>query len=98
GEHLLTVYETIERPLIPVIADMERVGVKIDALELQRLSADFATRMVDLEREIRELAGSDFNVGSPKQLGEVLFDQLKLPGGKKGKTGAYATGADVLEE
>jgi len=98
AEHLMTVYETIERPLIPVIAEMECTGVKIDAKELQRLSADFATRMVELEREIRELAGVDFNVGSPKQLGEVLFDQLKLPGGKKGKTGAYATGADIMEE
>jgi DNA polymerase-1 len=98
AEHLLTVYETIERPLIPVIAQMECAGVKIDARELQRLSADFATRMVELEREIRELAGVDFNVGSPKQLGEVLFDQLKLPGGRKGKTGAYATGAEVMEE
>ncbi|MDY0881497.1 DNA polymerase I [Dongia soli] len=97
-EHLLTVYESIERPLIPAIAQMECVGVKIDAPELQRLSADFAGRMAELEREIRELAGIDFNIGSPKQLGEVLFDHLKLPGGKKGKTGAYATGADVLEE
>jgi DNA polymerase-1 len=97
-ERLLTVYETIERPLIPAIADMECAGVKIDAAELQRLSADFAGRMAELEREIRELAGVDFNIGSPKQLGEVLFDHLKLPGGKKGKTGAYATGADVLEE
>ncbi|TXH32566.1 MAG: DNA polymerase I [Rhodospirillaceae bacterium] len=97
-EHLLTVYESIERPLIPAIADMECAGVKIDAAELQRLSADFAGRMTELEREIRDLAGIDFNIGSPKQLGEVLFDHLKLPGGKKGKTGAYATGADVLEE
>jgi DNA polymerase-1 len=98
AEHLLGVYETIERPLIPVIADMEQAGVKVDAGELQRLSADFAKRAEELEREIRQLAGVDFNVGSPKQLGEVLFDQLKLPGGKKGKTGAYATGAEVLEE
>ncbi|HWT99612.1 MAG TPA: DNA polymerase I, partial [Terriglobales bacterium] len=98
AEHLLSVYETIERPLIPVIADMEQAGVKVDAGELQRLSADFAKRAEELEKEIRQLAGVDFNVGSPKQLGEVLFDQLKLPGGKKGKTGAYATGAEVLEE
>jgi len=98
AQHLLSVYETIERPLIPVIADMECAGVKVDAAELQRLSADFAKRAEEIEKEIRTLAGVDFNVGSPKQLGEVLFDQLKLPGGKKGKTGAYATGAEVLEE
>ncbi len=97
-QHLLTVYETIERPLIPVVAEMERVGVKIDARELQRLSGDFAKRLIEIEREIHETLGFEFNIGSPKQLGEVLFDQLKLPGGKKGKTGAYATGADVLEE
>jgi len=98
SEHLTSVYETIERPLIPVIADMECAGVKVDAVELQRLSNDFAKRGEEIEKEIRQLAGMDFNVGSPKQLGEVLFDHLKLPGGKKGKTGAYATGADVLEE
>jgi len=98
AERLLTIYETIERPLIPVVAQMERDGVKIDAVELGRLSQDFAKRMGEIEREIHTLAGSEFNVGSPKQLGEILFDQLKLPGGKKGKTGAYATGADVLEE
>jgi DNA polymerase-1 len=98
AQHLLTVYETIERPLIPVIAEMERAGVKVDATELARLSNDFAKRIGEIEKEIHKLVGSEFNVGSPKQLGEILFDQLKLPGGKKGKTGAYATGADVLEE
>lgn len=98
AERLLSVYETIERPLIPVIAGMELAGVKIDAAELGRMSQDFAGRMAEIENEIHELAGSEFNVGSPKQLGEVLFDQLKLRGGKKGKTGAYATGADILEE
>ncbi len=98
AEHLLSVYETIERPLIPVIAEMERAGVKVDATELLRLSNDFAQRIGEIEKEIHQLVGNDFNVGSPKQLGEILFDQLKLPGGKKGKTGAYATGADVLEE
>ena len=98
AEHLLTVYETIERPLIQVVADMELAGVKIDSTELQRLSADFAKRIGEYEREIHAIVGHEFNVGSPKQLGEVLFDELKLPGGKKGKTGAYATGADVLDE
>ncbi|TDQ78773.1 DNA polymerase I [Dongia mobilis] len=98
AERLTTVYETIERPLVPVIAGMELAGVKIDAAELGRMSQDFASRMADMEGEIHDLAGAEFNVGSPKQLGEILFDRLKLPGGKKGKTGAYSTGADVLEE
>nr|WP_298685466.1 DNA polymerase I [uncultured Dongia sp.] len=98
AERLTTIYETIERPLIPIVAEMERAGVKIDAAELSRLSQDFAKRMGEIEREIHTIAGTEFNVGSPKQLGEILFDQLKLPGGKKGKTGAYSTGADVLDE
>ncbi|MEZ5833452.1 MAG: DNA polymerase I [Dongiaceae bacterium] len=97
-ERLLTMYETIERPLVPVVAAMECAGVKVDAKTLQSLSRDFAGRIAELEREIQDVAGSEFNPGSPKQLGEVLFDKLKLPGGKKGKTGAYATGADILEE
>ncbi|HEY3146337.1 MAG TPA: DNA polymerase, partial [Dongiaceae bacterium] len=97
-ERLLTVYETIDRPLVPVVAAMECAGIKVDARALQELSKDFSGRIAALEREIQNIAGVEFNPGSPKQLGEVLFDQLKLPGGKKGKTGAYATGADVLEE
>ena len=98
AERLLTVYETIDRPLIPVIAEMERVGVKADAAELRRLSNDFGQRLAELEGRIHKLAGRPFNIGSPKQLGEVLFDEMGLGGGRKGKTGAYATGADVLEE
>jgi DNA polymerase-1 len=98
AESMVTVYETIERPLIPVLAAMEREGVRVDPEALRGLSRDFTQRMAGLEDEIRELAGEDFNVGSPKQLGEILFDKMSLPGGKKGKTGAYATGADVLEE
>ncbi|MCR9256560.1 MAG: DNA polymerase I [Alphaproteobacteria bacterium] len=93
-----TVYETLERPLIPVIARMEREGVKVDRQALGGLSKDFAKRMGDLERDIHELAGRGFNVGSPKQLGEILFDEMGLEGGKKGKTGAYATGAEILEQ
>ncbi|PZQ48952.1 MAG: DNA polymerase I [Rhodovulum sulfidophilum] len=92
------VYETLERPLVPVLADMEMHGIKVDRSQLSRLSGDFAQRMAGLEAEIHALAGGAFNVGSPKQLGEVLFDQMSLPGGKKGKTGAYGTGADILEE
>jgi DNA polymerase I len=97
-ERLLTVYETIDRPLVPVVAAMECAGVKVDTKALQALSKDFAQRIGELERQIHDVVGYEFNVGSPKQLGEILFDHLKLPGGKKGKTGAYATGADILEE
>ena len=96
--HLATLYETIDRPLPPVVAAMERAGIRVDRVELQRLSADFGQRMTQLEQEIHDLAGVAFNVGSPKQLGEILFDKLKLPGGKKGKTGAYGTDAAILEE
>jgi DNA polymerase-1 len=95
---VVTVYETLERPLVPVLAAMERTGITIDDGVLKRLSGDFAQRMAALEHEIHELAGEAFNIGSPKQLGEILFDKMSLPGGKKGKTGAYATPADVLEE
>ncbi|HLY57316.1 MAG TPA: DNA polymerase I, partial [Stellaceae bacterium] len=97
-QHQLAFYETIERPLPAVVAGMERHGVKVDRAELNRLSADFGQRMAALESGIHVLAGGAFNIGSPKQLGEVLFDRLKLPGGKKGKTGAYGTDASLLEE
>ncbi len=93
-----TVYETLERPLVPVLAQMERNGIKVDRDTLSRMSNAFAQKMAQLEDEIHELAGQSFNVGSPKQLGEILFDKLELPGGKKGKTGAYGTGVDVLED
>ena len=96
-EHMTTVYETIERPLVAVLEQIERTGIKVDAVELRRLSDDFDHRIGDLGDEIHSLAGREFNIGSPKQLGEVLFDEMSLPGGKKGKTGAYGTGADVLE-
>ncbi|GAA6188244.1 DNA polymerase I [Litorivita sp. NS0012-18] len=92
------VYETLERPLVPVLAEMEMHGVKVDRDTLSRMSNAFAQKMAGLEAEIHELAGRSFNVGSPKQLGEILFDEMGLEGGKKGKTGAYATGADVLED
>lgn len=97
-ERLTTVYETMERPLIPVLAKMEMTGIKVDRDHLSRMSNNFAQKMAGLEDEIHKIAGGNFNVGSPKQLGEILFDQMELPGGKKGKTGAYATGADVLED
>lgn len=92
------VYETLERPMAPVLAAMEMAGVRVDRAQLSRMSGAFAQQMAALEDEIHRLAGGKFNVGSPKQLGEVLFDQMGLAGGKKGKTGAYVTGADVLED
>tara|TARA_B110000908_G_scaffold3409_1_gene4532 strand:+ start:1 stop:1443 length:1443 start_codon:yes stop_codon:yes gene_type:complete len=92
------VYETLERPLVPVLAEMERSGIKVDRDTLSRMSNAFAQKMAGLEDGIYELVGRKFNVGSPKQLGEILFDEMGLEGGKKGKTGAYATGADVLED
>ncbi len=96
--HVTTVYETLERPLVPVLARMEMAGIQVDRDTLSRMSNTFAQKMAGLEDEIQSLAGERFNVGSPKQLGEVLFDRLGLPGGTQGKTGAYATGADVLED
>ena len=97
-EKATTIYETEERPLVPVLAEMEMAGIKVDRDVLSRMSNAFAQKMAALEAEIHELAGQEFNVASPKQLGEILFDKLGVEGGKKGKTGAYATGADVLED
>ena len=96
-DQLTTVYETLERPLIYVLRDMEITGIRVDSAFLKTLSADFARRLGDLEIAIHKLAGKEFNIGSPKQLGEVLFEEMGLTGGKKTKTGAYGTGADVLE-
>ena len=92
------VYEGLERPLIPVLAQMERTGIKVDRDTLSRMSNAFAQKMAALESEIHEMAGESFNVGSPKQLGEIMFDKLGYEGGKKGKNGAYSTGADILED
>ena len=92
------VYESLERPLVSVLAQMEKNGVKVDRETLSRMSNAFAQKMAGLEADIYELAGETFNVGSPKQLGEIMFDKLGYEGGKKGKNGAYATGADILEE
>ncbi|MEM9050028.1 MAG: DNA polymerase I [Pseudomonadota bacterium] len=96
-DRMSTVYETLERPLVPVLAEMEMAGIRIDRDRLSRLSNGFAQRMAGLEAEIYALAGETFNVGSPKQLGDILFDRMGLQGGKKTKTGAWGTGADVLE-
>ncbi len=92
------VYETLERPLAPVIVAMEREGVKVDKAVLSRLSADFSQRMAAAEAEAHKLAGEAFNLGSPKQIAEILFGKLGLPGGKKTAKGAWSTGADVLEQ
>ncbi|MDA0304887.1 MAG: DNA polymerase I [Proteobacteria bacterium] len=97
-DHMVSVYETLERPLVPVLEEMERTGVLVDGKELKRLSDDFGKRLAAFEIDIHKLAGREFNIGSPKQLGEILFDEQGLPGGKKGKTGAYGTGVDVLDK
>ena len=97
-KQVTTVYETLERPLVPVLAEMEMNGIKVDRDVLSRMSNAFAQKMAQLEDEIQELAGEKFNVGSPAQVGEILFEKMGLPGGKKGKTGKYSTGADVLED
>ncbi|HEY0265828.1 MAG TPA: DNA polymerase I, partial [Rhizomicrobium sp.] len=93
-----SVYETLERPLVMVLADMERAGVMIDPDLLRKLSNDFAKQQAALETEIHKLAGQDFNIASPKQLGEILFDKMKMEGGRKTKTGAWSTDSDVLED
>ena len=98
AEHMVSVYETIERPLIPVLAALERKGVLVDTAALRALSRDFAQRLGAMEDEIYTLAGETFNIGSPKQLGEVLFDRLGMQGAGKTKTGAYKTDQDVLED
>src|SRR5436190_4724496 len=98
AERMVSMYETIERPLIPVLLGMEQAGVKVDAPLLKRLSADFEKRLAELERDIHKIAGREFNVGSPKQLGEILFDEQNLPGGRRSKTGAWSTDAAILDE
>ena len=98
SDHLVSIYETLDRRLIPILKDMEAKGILVDAEVLKLLSQDFAARMASLVTKIHTLAGEEFNVGSPKQLGEILFERMSLPGGKKTKTGAFGTGADILED
>jgi DNA polymerase I len=98
AERVATVYETLERPMVCVLGDMERTGIKVDKAILSRLSSTFAQRVARLEEEIYELAGHKFNLGSPKQLGEFLFDNLKLPGGRKTKSGQWETRANLLDD
>ncbi|WP_421784516.1 DNA polymerase I [Hyphobacterium sp.] len=97
GKSKATLYETIERPMPKVLADMERAGIKVDKAQLARLSSDFAQKMAEHEDRAHDLASSKFNLGSPKQLGEILFGEMGLPGGKKTKTGAWSTDVSVLE-
>ncbi len=97
-EHMVSVYENIERPLIPVIAAMELEGARVDPTVLKEMSHDFGKRIADLEAEIHALAGTPFNIGSPKQIGEILFEQMGLEGGKKTKTGQWSTDVKALED
>ncbi|MDI9350240.1 MAG: DNA polymerase I [Candidatus Symbiobacter sp.] len=97
SERAVTVYETLERPLVAVVMAMERAGILVDRQVLADLSVDFGTRMMGLEAECHTLVGRPFNLASPKQLGVILFDEMGLPGGKKGKSGDYSTDSSVLE-
>lgn len=97
-EKMVSVYEDIERPLIPVIARMELEGIKVDPVALREMSEEFSKKLMVLEEEIHGLAGRPFNIASPKQVGEILFDEMGLKGGKKTKTGSYSTSVDVLEK
>ena len=98
AEKMSTVYETLERPLAPIIVEMEQAGIEVDRTILARLSKSFAERAADLEETVYDLAGKTFNLASPKQLGELLFDHLKLPGGKKTKSGQWETRANLLDD
>ncbi len=97
-DRVTTVYETLERPMVSVVAQMERIGVKIDREALAKMSQSFDRNIIALETTIHKLAGEDFNIASPKQLGRILFEKLALATGKRGKTGAYVTDAHALED
>jgi DNA polymerase-1 len=97
AEAATRVYEMVDRPLVPVIAQMEMHGIKVDREALSRLSGEFASQMATLETEIHELAGGPFTIGSPKQLGDVLFERMGIKGGRKGKSGVYSTDVNELE-
>jgi len=98
SEHRATVYETLERPLVPVLAAMEREGILVDRTVLARLSGEFSKGADALEQQVHELAGETFNLGSPKQIGEILFGKLGLQGGRKTATGAWSTDSQVMED
>ena len=92
------VYEKIDRPLIPVLSSMEELGVKVNQKYLGRLSKDFLNEAQKIEKQIYKITGREFNIGSPKQLGEILFLEMKIKGGKKTKTGTYSTDSGILED
>lgn len=94
----LALYEQVERPLVQVLATMEKNGIAVDRAELTRLSADFESRMKNMEQGIYAAAGREFNIASPRQLGEILFDEMGLKGGKRGKAGAWSTDSSVLQD
>ena len=98
AEHATQVYQTMERPLVDILVNMEQHGIKVDRERLLELSTTFAAKIEILTKEIYQLADQEFNIGSPKQLGEILFEKLGLPGGKKTKTGAWQTGAKILDD
>jgi DNA polymerase-1 len=98
SERMTAVYETLERPLVSVLARMERRGISIDRQVLSRLSGDFAQTAARVEAELQELAGEPINVGSPKQIGDILFGKMGIPGGTKTKTGAWSTSASILDD
>jgi DNA polymerase-1 len=95
---MVNLYETLERPMVPVLAGMEARGIKVDRQILSRMSGEFSQKLAGFEAEIYEHAGENFNIGSPKQLGDILFGKFNLAGGSKTKTGAWSTGASVLED
>src|SRR5690606_3453835 len=97
-EHMLTVYETLERPMPRVLADMELAGIRIDPGYLSQLSGEFGMRMAELEAKAHQLAGRPFNLGSPKQIGDLLYGELGLEGGKKTAKGAAYSDVKVLED
>lgn len=96
-ESVTRVYESVDRPLVAVLAEMESTGIKVDAAVLSKLSSDFAQQIAALEEEIHAIAGFKFTIGSPKQLGDVLFDKMGIKGGRKGKSGVYSTDVNELE-
>ena len=97
-EKVCEIYEDVERPLIPVIGQMELHGIKVDPIKLKEMSADFTKKLQELEKSIHKAAGTEFNIGSPKQIGEILFDQMGLEGGKKTKSGQWSTDVTTLEK
>ncbi|MGA8514930.1 MAG: DNA polymerase, partial [Burkholderiaceae bacterium] len=93
----VAVYETLERPLVPVLVAMERQGISVDRAVLARLTSEFAEKQAVVEKQIHAMVGAPFNIGSPKQLGDILFGQMALPGGRKTATGAWSTDSDALD-